>query len=1058
MLETNLQPIVTDIDPDNSNENTAELAEEPNNSNVLTDELINITREENIDQTLLDEINIKFLHYFNVYENASLESRNFNTQVIYNIKDEEWKAINHVIDNFIERNSDRITLWLINVMQYAAIITLLDRYNLLKDRKNVVKNIRTPNWQKFLEEKINNIRRKISFITLITTSQNSSTQLTKHQLTIRSKLKRWYGNTKQHTLLSKLSQLKHDLKVTSESLRNKKKLAQRNSINSLFQHNQKQIFRNWKSKKITVEEEPTKDEIQCFWSGIWSKQTSYNKNASWLSTLEQEYCQGTTSKNYVMDCSKFEKTLSKMKNNGAPGNDLIRCYWIKKLTITHKPLVHQFNTVYERNDTLPEWLVTGRTILLPKNNETAQAKNYRPIACQNITYKLFTGIINAFMVDHCTVNNIITPEQAGGKQRSWGCTDQLLINKMILDETNHHRRNLLMMWFDYKKAFDSVPHNWILKALELAHVPMKIINTIKGLMSTWATKLHLTSTETDLIKYLTGVLQGDCMALILFILSVNPLSFMLNKLPGYKAGPPGKRKNKISHLFFVDDLKTYAQDLQEAKLQFDLITTFTKDINMQFGSDKCAYIYIERGKQVPLGKKFSINDDELNQLENGECYKYLGQDEDVGFNEGLNKERVTKEYFKRVRKIWSSELDANNKVTSHNIFAIPVVTPTFGILNWTKEELQSMDIKTRKLLTFTGSFHINSDIDRLYSYRDKGGRGLNSLVDIYISRLVSISSHLKEKSPSNTYLSLVLEHEKESLVRVADQLIECFDIDANTNEPPKKLSLKIKQKMKDNHLETWIKKPQHGYLFRTRKDANQVNESATHLWLKTSSFSSHVEGYISAIQEEEIFTRSLKAKRLPNEQINPNCRLCGNSKETIQHIIAACPNLSASMYLPLRHNKVANVIYQNIVPKGQNKCRQPIREFYSNEYVEIWWDTKVKTLTPLKHNKPDIVLWSKAEKRCFIIDISVGLDVNVTKNFNQKRDNYLPLAAELKRLYETYTFEIIPIAIGATGLVTNSLKLMLKRIGVDNVNDVVLKCQKSALLGTLKIVKSFIKM
>ena len=126
--------------------------------------------------------------------------------------------------------------------------------------------------------------------------------------------------------------------------------------------------------------------------------------------------------------------------------------------------------------------------------------------------------------------------------------------------------------------------------------------------------------------------------------------------------------------------------------------------------------------------------------------------------------------------------------------------------------------------------------------------------------------------------------------------------------------------------------------------------------------------------------------------------------------------------------------------------------------MEIWWDTKVKILTLLKHNKPDIVLSSKAENKCSIIDISIGLDVNVTKNFNQKRDNYLPLAAELKRLYETYTFKIIPIAIGATGLVTNSLKLLLKLIGVDNVNDVVLKCQKSALLGTLKIVKSFMKM
>ena len=157
-----------------------------------------------------------------------------------------------------------------------------------------------------------------------------------------------------------------------------------------------------------------------------------------------------------------------------------------------------------------------------------------------------------------------------------------------------------------------------------------------------------------------------------------------------------------------------------------------------------------------------------------------------------------------------------------------------------------------------------------------------------------------EKSPSNTYLALVFNHEKESLVRVANQFVKCFHIQAEPHEPPKKLSFKIKQKMKENHTQTWLKKPQHGYLFRNREDSSQVNESATHLWLKKSSFLSHVEGYISAIQEEEIFTRSLKSKRLTDENINPNCRLCGNQKEIIQHIIAPCPNLSASMYLPLR--------------------------------------------------------------------------------------------------------------------------------------------------------------
>ena len=137
------------------------------------------------------------------------------------------------------------------------------------------------------------------------------------------------------------------------------------------------------------------------------------------------------------------------------------------------------------------------------------------------------------MVNHC--NNCITPytpEQARDKQRSWVCTNQLLINKMILDELKHHCRDLLIIWFGYKKTFDSASHNWILQALELAHVPSKIKNAINVLMSTLATKLHLNFTDIGVIKYLTGVLQRDYMALAMFILSLSPLSFLLNKLPG----------------------------------------------------------------------------------------------------------------------------------------------------------------------------------------------------------------------------------------------------------------------------------------------------------------------------------------------------------------------------------------------------------------------------------------------------------------------------------------------------------------------------------------------
>ena len=81
---------------------------------------------------MLDEITVRFLHYFDVYENMSVENRNFNTQVIYNIKGIELKAVNHVMTTFIETNLDKMSLWFFNVIQYRAIATILDRNNLLK--------------------------------------------------------------------------------------------------------------------------------------------------------------------------------------------------------------------------------------------------------------------------------------------------------------------------------------------------------------------------------------------------------------------------------------------------------------------------------------------------------------------------------------------------------------------------------------------------------------------------------------------------------------------------------------------------------------------------------------------------------------------------------------------------------------------------------------------------------------------------------------------------------------------------------------------------------------
>ena len=132
---------------------------------------------------------------------------------------------------------------------------------------------------------------------------------------------------------------------------------------------------------------------------------------------------------------------------------------------------------------------------------------------------------------------------------------------------------------------------------------------------------------------------------------------------------------------------------------------------MKSGESKCAYLMIESGKQKCTTKILEMNGTKIQPIKDDMTYKYLGVDENASYNGSFNKDRIRSESFKRVRKIWCSELSGYNKYIAHNAFALPVLTLTFGILDWTKDEIKNMDKKTRKVLNMTGNFHCNSDVD-----------------------------------------------------------------------------------------------------------------------------------------------------------------------------------------------------------------------------------------------------------------------------------------------------------------------------------------------------------
>ena len=119
-------------------------------------------------------------------------------------------------------------------------------------------------------------------------------------------------------------------------------------------------------------------------------------------------------------------------------------------------------------------------------------------------------------------------------------------------------------------------------------------------MKAWKIELNLPTSDKTIyigeILYRKGLLQGDYLSVILFILSLNLCLYLLNETEEYKMGVNEERKKNLTHLLFVDDMKLYANNLENSKLLFYIVTTFSQDIGMSFGEDKCGYVFIDRGK------------------------------------------------------------------------------------------------------------------------------------------------------------------------------------------------------------------------------------------------------------------------------------------------------------------------------------------------------------------------------------------------------------------------------------------------------------------------------
>ena len=368
--------------------------------------------------------------------------------------------------------------------------------------------------------------------------------------------------------------------------------------NLLFRKDERQFYRNVNESKSRTGKAPNINEFVAFWRGIWEDQ-KVTPFLPWMDEVAGKL------KRMVVEVKEFDVTeekltevIKKRKNWSSPGIDGIQNYWWKRFKTAQQALCRALRKLKEDHSLIPDWFPAGRTVMLPKTDVLSNVKERRPITCLNTSYKIYTGIIGKYMREHACNNGIWDEGQLGGVEDVLGTVDQLIIDNCIMEEVRRHRRNLAVAYYDYKKAYDSVHHDWMLRVFDWIGIPNDIRLVLQELMKRWKTRLEVWDDNKKCvsrwINISCGFLQGDSYSPVGFCLTEIPLCILLSQTRGYRMGPPGEREVNRT----IDDLKVYQESHQQLVAVNEMLVQASHDTGACYGISKCAEIVFEHGRMV----------------------------------------------------------------------------------------------------------------------------------------------------------------------------------------------------------------------------------------------------------------------------------------------------------------------------------------------------------------------------------------------------------------------------------------------------------------------------
>ena len=251
---------------------------------------------------------------------------------------------------------------------------------------------------------------------------------------------------------------------------------------------------------------------------------------------------------------------------------------------------------------LPKIWKSANLSALFKSGSKTDPLNYRPVSLTCILCKVYEKILRDEILFF--VESKISPDQHGfvkGKS----CLSNLLETMDSVIELIEEGFPVDILFFDFKKAFDRVPHNGLILKLQCLGIDGKVLDVIKDFLIGRNFRVSVQGEFSSFKDILSGIPQGSVLGPLLFILFINDLPDCLMS----------------SVKIFADDLKLIANLSDKTVIDNDLksLEDWERKWLLEFNSDKCKVLHVE------------LNDNEhLDYVLNGKKLKKTEQEKDLG--------------------------------------------------------------------------------------------------------------------------------------------------------------------------------------------------------------------------------------------------------------------------------------------------------------------------------------------------------------------------------------------------------------------------------------------